>query len=261
MFWRRLFAKIFGKPLDKDKGDKDKGDKDKNKNEGNAANTLITYDIVSDKDNKLKTAIRIACNFWNRFIIPESSIVIRLGTFMSKSFVIARAYKPYSNKDVIYGLIEFNTKYLDQFNNYRIAGTIIHEIGHTLGIGWDKWLSMFDPYNGEFFDSYIRDLPSLQHMTVETDYGQGTQYSHWDEKSFNLELMTGFKDPMEEVLPVTIDVMALLGHTVIEKLEVLTDLDVLMRQAEDVVFSRTGEAEKLDKRYVKETEIIEELYF
>ncbi|HEA68484.1 hypothetical protein LCGC14_1265460 [marine sediment metagenome] len=224
-------------------------------------NTLITYDIVSDKDGKLKDASKIACNFWNRFIIPKTPIVIRLGTFKSKGFVIARAYKPYSNKGIVYGPIEFNVKYLDLYDALDIAGTVIHEIGHTLGMGWDKWMDMFDRYTGEFKPGYWEEVPDLQDMTVETEFGPGTQYSHWDEKEFNLELMTGFKDPMEEVLPVTIAVMRLLEHTVIEELAELTDLDELMQQTDGVVFSRAGDVEKLDKSYSEEAEIMEELYF
>ncbi len=38
--------------------------------------TLITYKIVSDVEGKLKRAARVACSFWNRFIIANSSIVI-----------------------------------------------------------------------------------------------------------------------------------------------------------------------------------------
>ncbi|HEA65792.1 MAG TPA: hypothetical protein ENI07_03075 [Desulfobacterales bacterium] len=224
-------------------------------------NTLITYDIVSDKDGKLKDAAKIACNFWNRFIIPKTPIVIRLGTFKSKGFVIARAYKPYSNKGVVFGPIEFNVKYLDLYDALDIAGTVIHEIGHTLGIGWNKWMDMFDHLSGEFKDIYIKEIPALRSMMVETGYGPGTQYAHWDEGVFNLELMTGFKDPMEEVLPVTIAVMRLLGHTVIEELPKLTNLDELMEQVDGIVFSRSGDVEKIDKSYSEEAEIMEELYF
>ena len=222
---------------------------------------IITYDIVSDKEAKLKEAAKIACNFWNRFIIPKSPVVIRLGTFKSKGFVIARAYKPFSNKGVVFGPIEFNVKYLDLYDALDIAGTVIHEIGHTLGIGWNKWKDLFHRYTGEFLLQYWEEVPDLQYMTVETGFGPGTQYSHWDEKEFNLELMTGFKDPTEEVLPVTIAVMRLLGHTVIEELAKLTGLDELMEQAEGVVFSRSDDVEKIDKSHSEKTEIMEELYF
>ena len=41
--------------------------------------TLITYKITSDLGDKLKLGARAACNFWNRFVQPKHSIVIRLG--------------------------------------------------------------------------------------------------------------------------------------------------------------------------------------
>jgi hypothetical protein len=50
---------------------------------------LITYKIVSDVDGRLKAAARTACNFWNRFVVPSSSIVIRLGTFTAFCSTIA----------------------------------------------------------------------------------------------------------------------------------------------------------------------------
>ena len=223
-------------------------------------NTLITYKIFSDKEDKLKKAARISCNFWNRYIVPERSVVIRLGTFTSKGLVIARAYKPYTSASGVYGAVEFNTKYLDKFDDRDIAGTVIHEICHTLGFGWDKWLRMFSRYSGEFFGSAIKEIPSLQYMTVETDHGPGTQYSHWDEEKFDLELMTGFKDPMEYVLPVTIKVMGLLGHTVIEELPTKTDLGLLIDRADGIVFSRAEDAKSLDRDYWVETDVMEELY-
>lgn len=41
---------------------------------------LITYKIVSDVDGRLKAATRAACNFWNRFLQPRASVVVRIGT-------------------------------------------------------------------------------------------------------------------------------------------------------------------------------------
>ena len=100
---------------------------------------FITYKIISDIDGKLKKGARTSCNFWNRFVEPKENIVIRLGTFRSWGGTIARAYKPYRKDGVKYGLVEFNTKFLGQFSMEEIAGTIIHEIGHTLGFGWEEW--------------------------------------------------------------------------------------------------------------------------
>ena len=101
-------------------------------------NTLITYKIVSDNEGKLKGAAKLSCDFWNKFVVAKSSIVIRLGIFTSFGNTIARAYKPYSRNGTVYGRVEFNTKYLSTFSESETVGTIIHEIGHTLGFGWDK---------------------------------------------------------------------------------------------------------------------------
>ncbi|MRR37987.1 DNA/RNA endonuclease, partial [bacterium] len=100
--------------------------------------TIVTYKVTSDIDGKLKTAGRTACNFWNSFVQPGSDIVIRLGTFTDpdpSSGTIAQAWTPYSRKGVLYGRVEFNTRYLGTFRAYEVAGTVVHELGHTLGIG------------------------------------------------------------------------------------------------------------------------------
>ncbi len=173
--------------------------------------TLITYKIVSDKDGKLKESAKLSCNFWNKFVLPSSSIVIRIGVFTSFGNTIARAYKPHDNNGIIYGQIEFNTNYLDSFIESEIVGTIIHEIGHTLGFGWDRWMELFDVSTGKFLQEYVDIVPDLLNMRVETDYGPGTTLSHWDEEYFDKELMTGFKDESVYVLPVTISVTSLSG--------------------------------------------------
>lgn len=225
--------------------------------EAKAESTIITYKIVTDLDGKLKRAARVACNFWNRFVLPSYSVVIRLGVFTSNSNTIARAYKPYERDGVHYGVVEFNTKYLQRFSRNEICGTIIHEIGHTLGIGWSDWETLFDKSSGKFNDTAIQAISDLKHMRVETDYGPGTQYSHWDEQRHNEELMTGFKDATEHVLPVTVDVMALLGHQVAEELPQQTDLNTLLDSLAQITFSRQAEAKALNLDHFEETEIWE----
>jgi hypothetical protein len=222
------------------------------------ASTLISYKIVTDVDGKLKQAARIACNFWNRFIIPNASIVIRLDVFTSNSTTIARAYKPYKKDGVVYGVVEFNTKYLLTFTGNEIAGTIIHEIGHTLGFGWDKWIELFDS-KGVFTEAAISELADLEDMRVETDYGPGTRYSHWDEQRHNEELMTGIKDVAEHVLPVTIRIMAILDHSVVEELPQKTNLNTLMNALAQVVFSRQAEAKAIDLDHFEKTDLWENI--
>lgn len=221
--------------------------------------SLITYKIVTDVDGKLKRSGRIACNFWNRFVCPSASIVIRLGVFTSNSNTIARAYKPYTNEGVIYGVVEFNTKYLSSFAENQVAGTIVHEIGHTLGFGWEKWMSLFDSSNGQFSDASIARITALENMRAELDYGPGTRFSHWDEQRHDKELMTGIKDNAEYVLPVTINVMELLGHQVMEELPQKTDLDTLLSGLAQVVFSRQEEAKAIDRDHFVATDLWENI--
>ncbi len=221
------------------------------------ASYLITYKIVSDRDGKLKAGGRTACNFWNRFIAPKCPIVIRLGVFTELSNIIARAYKPYQNYGTVYGRVEFNTEYLDTFTENAISGTIVHEIGHTLGIGWDEWMALFDKQTGRFTAEAIEQLSALEEMHVETDYPQGTKYSHWDEERFGTELMTGIKDQSEHVLPVTVDIMRLFGHHVTEQLPEKTALKTLLDSLSQVVFSRKDEARAIDRDHLEETEIWE----
>jgi len=219
---------------------------------------LVTYKIVDDKDGKLKTSGRTACNFWNHYISPGYDVVIRLGTFTQASNTIARAYMPSRKDGVAYGRVEFNTKYLDSFTTNEISGTIVHEIGHTLGIGWTDWMELFDEATGKFTDAAVAQLKSLEEMLVETDYGDGTAYAHWDEETFGEEMMTGLKNPTgEHVLPITIDVMGVLGHHVVERLPGKTHIDVLLNMLSQMIFSRKVQARLIDRDYFKETELME----
>ena len=222
--------------------------------------TIITYHIVADQQGKLRAAAKLACDFWNRFIRPESSVVIRLGTFTQFGNTIARAYEPYRRDSVVYGVVEFNTEYLSQFNDTEIAGTIIHEIGHTLGIGWDMWMTLFSHQTGRFLGRASNKLPALADMYVETEYGPGTTLAHWDEERHDRELMTGFKDSAEHILPVTIAVLELLGHEVLEKLTEQRQLEGLLEELRSVVFSRTDDAIQLNREAFVQTNIWEEIY-
>lgn len=230
--------------------------------------SLITYNIFSDREGKLKAAAKLSCNFWNKFIAPNSSIVINLGTFNSDDTVteeddhtIARAYTPYTANGIIYGYVEFNIKFLSTFSEYNIVTTLIHEIGHTLGFGFGKWNEMFDKNTGLFHKEYIDKLPSLEEMHVERDHGEGTELAHWDEERHDKELMTGIKDDSpEHVLPVTIDIMKLLGHDVIETLPEKTMLVDIVEELRRITFTRIEEAKMLDRDYYEETELLEVIY-
>lgn len=222
--------------------------------------SIVTYHITSDFRGMLHEAAKLSCDFWNKFIEPDVPTVIRLGTFTSFGNVIARAYRPYKRDGVMYGVVEFNTNFLKRYTSDEIVGTIIHEVGHTLGIGWSRWMEMFDHRTGKFYQEWIAKLPALEQMTVETDYGPGTTLSHWDEEKFDKELMSGFKDDDEYVLPVTISVMGLLGHKVIEKLAERTSLREIINQLKGQVFSRQREISTISRDVYIRTELWEEIY-
>ncbi len=223
-----------------------------------AAN-IVTYKVLQDAGDRLKNGARAACNFWNRFVLPKYSIVIRLGTFTQLGNTIARAYEPYEKDGVRYGQVEFNTRFLLDFTPDEIAGTIIHEIGHTLGIGWDMWSELFDSATGRFRSGAVDRFAALAQMEVERDGGPGTELSHWDEALFDRELMTGYKDKGEYVLPVTIDVMEAFGHEVIERLPAQTSLEDLLQGIASLVFSRQDEVRQIDLDYFEKTSIRETL--
>jgi DNA/RNA endonuclease G (NUC1) len=218
---------------------------------------FITYKLEDDNGDKLKRGVRTACNFWNRFVIPKFSIVIRLGLFTQNGNTIARAYEPFEKDNVRYGRVEFNTKYLNQYSDAHIAGTIIHEIGHSLGIGWKEWKDLFDARTGKFKAKVVRQLPELLDMEVERGGGPGTAMAHWDEGLFDKELMTGYKDENEVVMPITIDIMGVLGHDVVERLTSETPLSLLLSEVEGVVFSRQNEVRELNLDYFEETDLLE----
>ena len=73
---------------------------------------------------------------------------------------------------------------------------VIHEMAHSLGFGsiWDR-LSLVT--NGQFtgqnaVDAYHSMGGQASGIAVEQEYGAGTAGSHWDEETFDNELMTGF---------------------------------------------------------------------
>jgi hypothetical protein len=222
--------------------------------------TLITYKIVSDKDGLLKAAGKIACNFWNKYLSVNKSIVMRLGVFTAFGNTVAQSYKPFEKGGLVYGNIEFNSNYLETFTDVEIVGTIMHELGHTIGFGWDKWMKLFNADDGRFKKQFVDKVPDLGKMLVERDFGPGTTLVHWDEKKFGGELMTGIKNKVEHILPVTIDVTALFGHKVIERLAQKTPLKGLITTLEKITFDKKDLAGSLDRDHFVKTDIWEETY-
>ncbi len=124
---------------------------------------------------------------------------------------------------------------------------------------WNKWENLFDRASGEFNESAIIAIDALKEMRVETDYGSGTQYSHWHEQRHDEELMTGFKDATEHVMPVTIKVISLLGHQIAERLPHKTNLNMLLDSLAQITFSQQAEAKSIDLDHFKGTDIWENI--
>lgn len=223
---------------------------------------LITYKIETDLDGRLKAGARTACSFWNSFLVPKETIVLRLGVFSDDDTTIAYANKPYARKGVRYGVVRFNSSYLAGYSAAEISGTLVHEIGHTLGIGWEAWDKLFNPNTGKFKPAAIKRLPALAQMLVQTDDEPGTTLVHWDEATFGAELMTGYTDAKEHVLPVTIEVMALFGHTLRRRLAKKTPLKTLLDKAGKAGFApaRKALAKSFDLDYYESTPISERLF-
>ena len=119
-------------------------------------------------------------------------------------------------------------------------------------------LGRFGTY--QFHKKWIDQVPALATMHVETDYGSGTTLSHWDEERFDKALMSGIKDDNEHILPVTIDVLGLLGNTVIEQLSEKRELAEVIEELRSVVFSRQDEAVRLNRDVYIKTDIWEVIY-
>lgn len=224
--------------------------------------TLITYRITGDHQGKLRKSVKLACNFWSRFIQPVVPVIIHLDTLITEyESPIAVAGSPASQDGELHGSVKLNPKFLENHNETDIAGIIIHEIGHTLGFGGDKWRKLYKKKRGRFTKKSIRTVPALKEMLVELSYNYrpGTRLAHWDEKKHRNELMTGVHNGSEYILPVTIDVMELFGHKVIKRLDAKCQVKDIIDDLRDVTFSRTEDAVALNRDTFIKTDIWEEI--
>jgi hypothetical protein len=102
----------------------------------------------------------------------------------------------------VYGLMFFDTADLDFLQQNSILDeVVVHEMGHVLGIGtlWNVGRNLLQGTNADprfvgpaaiagYLDVGGRGIS----VPVEEDFGPGTRFAHWDEETFDAELMTGF---------------------------------------------------------------------
>jgi len=125
----------------------------------------------------------------------------------------------------LYGLMFFDTDDLAFLQQNNILDeVVVHEMGHVLGIGtlWDYNRDLLqgttaDPrFVGPNAIAGFSDVGGRgATVPVEDGGGPGTRFSHWDEETFDAELMTGFIALGESPLSVmTIGSMQDLGYVV-----------------------------------------------
>ena len=101
-----------------------------------------------------------------------------------------------------YGVMNFDSA---DSSGPDLFETILHEMGHVLGIGtlWNNfglvnYSNASCPANPRYTGSNARQewlaLGGSGDVPVEQDGGGGTRCGHWDENTFNQELMTGYSE-------------------------------------------------------------------
>ena len=125
----------------------------------------------------------------------------------------------------LYGVMRFDTDDLAflQQNNV-LDEVVVHEMGHVLGIGtlWNFGRTLLqgtttDPrFVGPNAIAGFHEVGGRgATVPVEEDGGPGTRFGHWDDETFDAELMTGFIGLGESPLSImTIGSMADLGYVV-----------------------------------------------
>jgi hypothetical protein len=97
-----------------------------------------------------------------------------------------------------YGIMYFDTADLDFLASKGLFDeTITHEMGHVLGIGslWNYRRALRTPtfdFVGKYANLQFTEAGGTGLVPVEDMYGSGTKGSHWRERAFDNELMTGF---------------------------------------------------------------------
>ena len=101
-----------------------------------------------------------------------------------------------------YGVMSFDSA---DVASVDLTAVILHEMGHVLGIGtlWERFglvnytsgCPSTPRYSGSSAKGEWNALGGSGNVPVENNGGPGTACGHWDEETFDSELMTGFIEP------------------------------------------------------------------
>lgn len=131
-------------------------------------------------------------------------------------------------------IMEFDTADAQDFADEGLfVDIVLHEMMHSIGFGtvWTD-LGLTDgsvrggdivfngenaiiAYNNELSDIAAGDPNSLNGVPVETDGGPGTAGGHWDEDTFENELMSGFIDDENYISSMTVAAFEDMGYDTI----------------------------------------------
>jgi Leishmanolysin len=125
----------------------------------------------------------------------------------------------------VYGVMFFDTADLQFLEDLGLFDeVVVHEMGHVLGFGslWNFGRNLLegsgtaDPrFTGPLAISAYDRLGGTGTVPVEGDFGPGTANSHWDEDTFDNELMTGFLNLGDNPLSaLTVASMGDLGYVI-----------------------------------------------
>jgi len=122
-----------------------------------------------------------------------------------------------------YGIMQFDVADLDRLESRgRLHDTIVHEMGHILGMGL-SWalrglvtdLLTSPRYVGPAANAAYQQLGGQGLIPIESEGGFGTALAHWSEDVFLDEVMTGYSDPPPSPLStMTVGALADLGYGV-----------------------------------------------
>ena len=114
--------------------------------------------------------------------------------------------------------MEFDSADAQDFYNIGLWDDIVlHEMLHSVGVGtiWDRLNLIGENEAGETI--FLGDLATATHgddILIETDGGPGTAYGHWDEATYDNELLTGYIDSDNVLAEFTVASLGDLGYEI-----------------------------------------------